>query len=93
VSNIPGQMWQITHKCHKREFLLRLQIDRKKWIHWLYEVKKQYGLITLNYAVTSNHYHLLVDACRQAWWSESIAVGSEFFVENIKSDYLSPHLI
>jgi putative transposase len=29
-------------------------------LHWLYEAKKRYGLIILNYAVTSNHVHLLV---------------------------------
>jgi putative transposase len=57
---IPGQVWHITHRCHKREFLLKLQIDRQKWLHWLYEAKKRYGLIILNYAVTSNHVHLLV---------------------------------
>jgi putative transposase len=37
-----------------------------------------------------SHYNLVTESvvtdnnCRQAWWSESIAVGSDFFVENIK---------
>ena len=34
--------------------------DRRRWLHWLYDAKKRYGLIILNYTVTSNHVHLLV---------------------------------
>jgi putative transposase len=34
--------------------------DRKRWLHWLHKAKKRYGLIILNYTVTSNHIHLLV---------------------------------
>jgi len=57
---IPGQIWHITHRCHKREFLLKFSKDRGRWLQWLYEAKKRYGLVILNYAVTSNHIHLLV---------------------------------
>ena len=57
---IPGQIWHITHRCHKREFLFKFAKDRKRWLHWLYEAKKRYGLVILNYAVTSNHIHLIV---------------------------------
>ena len=57
---IPGQIWHITHRCHKREFLLKFAKDRRRWLQWLYEAKKRYGLVILNYAVTSNHIHLLV---------------------------------
>lgn len=57
---IPDQIWHITHRCHKREFLLKFSKDRKRWLQWLYEAKKRYGLVILNYAVTSNHIHLLV---------------------------------
>jgi putative transposase len=57
---IPGQVWHITHRCHKREFLLNFIKDRQRWVHWLYVAKKRYGLVILDYAVTSNHIHLLV---------------------------------
>jgi len=57
---IPGQIWHITHRCHKREFLLKFTKDRRRWLQWLYEAKKRYGLVILNYTVTSNHIHLLV---------------------------------
>ena len=56
---ISGQIYHITHRCHKREFLLKYAKDRHRWLQWLFEAKKRYGLIILNYAATSNHIHLL----------------------------------
>ncbi len=58
--HIPGQVWHITHRCHKKEFLLRFARDRKRWLRRLFDAKKRYGLDILNYTVTSNHVHLLV---------------------------------
>lgn len=52
-------VWCITLCCHKKEFLLKFSQDRKRWIYWLFEAKKRYGLCVLNYKVTSNHIHQL----------------------------------
>jgi len=38
---------------------LKFNKDKKKWIHWLWEARKRFGLLVLNYTVTSNHIHLL----------------------------------
>jgi putative transposase len=57
---IPGYIWHITQRCHKRDFLLRFSKDRNRWVQWLFEAKRRYGLSILNYMVTSNHIHLLV---------------------------------
>jgi putative transposase len=57
---IPGYVWHITHRCHKKEFLLKFARDRSCYLRWLFEAKKRYGLRVLNYMVTSNHIHLLV---------------------------------
>jgi REP element-mobilizing transposase RayT len=57
---IPGHIWHITHRCHKREFLLRFARDRHRYLQWLYRARKKYDLAILNYMVTSNHIHLLV---------------------------------
>jgi len=69
---IPGYIWhtpvkwalhltgQVTHRCHKREFLLKFSKDRHRYLQWRYQAKKRYGLSILNYMVTSNHVHLLV---------------------------------
>jgi putative transposase len=58
--HIPEQVWHITHRCHKQELLLKFSRDRKRWLQWLFEAKKRYGLQILNYVVTSNHIHLLI---------------------------------
>ena len=63
---IPGHVWHITHRCHKKEFLLKFARDRQAWLDWLFEAKKRFGIVILNYTVTSNHIHLLVyggDGC------------------------------
>ena len=58
--HLPGYVWHITHRCHKREFLLKFGRDRRAYRSWLFEAKKRYGLCILNYMVTSNHVHLLL---------------------------------
>ncbi|MBW2642821.1 MAG: transposase, partial [Deltaproteobacteria bacterium] len=57
---IPGYIWHITHRCHKKEFLLKFLKDRRRWMYWLFVAKKRFGLTILDYMVTSNHIHLLV---------------------------------
>ena len=57
---LPGHVWHITHRCHRKEFLLKFQRDRKCWRRWLFEARKRFGLCVLNYIATSNHVHLLV---------------------------------
>lgn len=58
--HLPGYVWHITHRCHKKEFLFKFVKDRKRWLNWLFKTKKRFGLRILNYVVTSNHIHLLV---------------------------------
>ena len=53
-------LWHIPHRCHKKEFLLKFSRDRNRYLPWLYQARKRYGLKILNYMVTSNHIHLLV---------------------------------
>ncbi|MDO3378328.1 transposase [Geoalkalibacter halelectricus] len=57
---VPGYIWHITHRCHKKEFLLKFAHDRNRFVFWLGEARKRYRLQILNYVVTSNHVHLLV---------------------------------
>lgn len=58
--HVPSQVWHITHRCHKREFLLKFSQDRSRWMQWLFEAKQCYKLQVLDFTVTSNHTHLLV---------------------------------
>ena len=57
---LPGHIWHITHRCHQRKFLPKFVRDRRRYLHWLFEAKKRFGLCVLDYVVTSNHIHLLV---------------------------------
>lgn len=58
--HLPGCIWHITHRCHKKEFLLKFAHDRFRFVHWLLEARKRFSLQILNYTVTCNHVHLLV---------------------------------
>lgn len=63
----PGLIWHVTHRCHKKEYLLRFAKDRRRWRHWLYVACRRHKLSVLNYIATSNHVHLLiVDAGNRA---------------------------
>ena len=80
---IPGCIWHITHRCHKQEFLLKFEKDKKRLRHWLFEAKKRYGLSVLNYIVMSNHIHLLVVDTKEKVIAKSIQLiagrtGQEF---------------
>jgi putative transposase len=55
-----GRVWHVTHRCHKKAFLLKFARDRRRWRHWLFVAQRRYGLSVLNYVVTSNHVHLLL---------------------------------
>jgi putative transposase len=57
---LPGHVWHITHRCHQRKFLLKFARDRRRYLHWVFEARKRFGLCVLDYAVTSNHIHLLI---------------------------------
>ena len=57
---IPDCIWHITHRCHKKEFLLKFAHDRHRIVSWLCEARKRFGIQILNYTATSNHIHLLV---------------------------------
>ena len=57
---LPGYVWHITHRCHKSEYLLKFNRDRRRWLEWLFEAKKRFGTSILNYMVTSNHVHLVI---------------------------------
>ena len=39
---------------------MKFDKDKKRWMKWLFEAKKRFGLCILNYCITSNHVHLLV---------------------------------
>ena len=44
----------------KKDFLLKFARERNRCLELLYQAKQRYGLVVLDYIVTSNHIHLLV---------------------------------
>ena len=50
---IPGHIWHLTHRCHKREFLLKFYKDRNHWMVLLFKANQRYQLSILNF-----HRHL-----------------------------------
>lgn len=61
---VPGYIWHITHRCHKRESLLKFAKDRYRWMELLFEAKMKFRLSILNFIVTSNHIHLVLSSKR-----------------------------
>lgn len=57
---VAGQVWHITERCHRKQFLLKFARDRRAWVGWLYQARQRFNLCVLDYQVTSNHVHLLV---------------------------------
>ena len=54
---LPGHVWHVTHQ---KRFLLKFARDRQRYLRWVFEAKKLYGLCVLDYMITSNYGHLLV---------------------------------
>ena len=57
---LPGYLYHLTHRCHNRSFLLRFAVDRSAYCQRLRIAAKKFRISLLNYAITSNHTHLLV---------------------------------
>jgi len=54
--------YHISQRCHKRSFFLKFREDRDNYLRRLWEAKRKYDVDLYNYAVTSNHVHLLLSA-------------------------------
>ena len=57
---IPGYIWHLTSRCVNREFLLKFNLDKKRLIFWLYQARLRFNISILNYAITSNHIHIIL---------------------------------
>ena len=79
---LPGHVWHLTHRCHKKIFLRKSAKDRhywRYWRYWLFESRKRFGLSVLNYIVTwKKGGQIYLPAmiaqtfCKKPWASHSI---------------------
>jgi len=57
-----GRSYHITHRCHHREFYLKFDTHRDKYIRFLWEGSRKFNVDIYNFIVTSNHVHLLLSS-------------------------------
>jgi putative transposase len=55
-------MFHVTHRCHNRAFLLRFARDRDAYRALMRRQLELFQVWLLDYCVTSNHVHLLLEA-------------------------------
>ena len=59
---VDGGLFHLTDRCHNQAFLLKFARDRDAYRAKVREHSRQFNVSVLDYCVTSNHVHLLVDA-------------------------------
>jgi putative transposase len=74
-----GGIFHLTHRCHNRTFLLKFARDRDAYRGLLREHLRHFDVALLDYCVTSNHVHLLIDA------EERLEVGR--FMREVASEF------
>jgi hypothetical protein len=67
VNEDGGGIYHLTHRCHNRAFLLRFACDRDAYRKLVWEHLRRFRVAVLDYCVTANHVHLLVDLERLCW--------------------------
>ena len=77
---VEGGIFHVTHRCHNQAFLLKFSRDRNAYREKLREGLAEFGgLSLLDYTITSNHVHLLVEAQSKPELSECMRkVAGEF---------------
>jgi putative transposase len=57
-----GGIFHVTHRCHNQTFLLKFACDRDAYRDKLREHLQEFKIGLLDYCLTSNHVHMLLDA-------------------------------
>jgi putative transposase len=50
---LSGHIWHLTHRYHRKAFLLKFARDRRRYLHRVFEATKRFGLSALDHMVTS----------------------------------------
>jgi len=59
---VEGGVFHLTHRCHNRAFLLKFAKDRDAYRARMREKLQRLDVSLLDYCLTCNHVHLIVDA-------------------------------
>ena len=57
---VPGKLWLIRHRCHAGSALFKDRVDRRRWMYWLFQARRRFGLSVLNFVVLPHEVQLLV---------------------------------
>lgn len=71
------RVWHIAHRCHRKQFLLKFARDRRRYLYWLFEAKKRYGLCALDCMAVRKLDCLICYQCGFSLRSPSKVDGAE----------------
>lgn len=73
----------VTHRCHNRAYLLKFRRDRRAYVERLRQATHQFDIDVLDYAVTSNHVHILIWISR----GEDLSAAMQYVQGSIAQAY------
>jgi len=84
---VPGNVWVLSQRCFENKSLLNDSSDRRRWLYWLFQARRRFGLCVLNYVVMPNEIKLLVmDRGRG-----EIRSSMQMLAERMAADYNRRH--
>jgi putative transposase len=87
---LEGYTYHLTHRCHNRQFFLRLARDRELYREWMFEGIRRFHVPLYGYCITANHVHLVVHADNIESVSQfmHLAAGSTAKHYNLRKEHL-----
>jgi len=61
---LPGHLYHLTHRCHNGSYFFRFDNIRTEYRIRLWRAVRRFKIVMLNYCLTSNHTHLLLEIRR-----------------------------
>lgn len=84
---VPGNIWLLTQRCYRDKPLLIDSVDRRRWMYWLFQARRRFGLSVLNYVALPTEVSLLVMDRRRG----EIRSTMPFLAEAMAKDYQQHH--
>ena len=84
---VPGNIWLLSQHCYGDKPLLTDSVDRRRWMYWLFQARRRFGLSVLNYVVLPNKVNLLVMDRRRG----EIRSSLPFLADAMAKDYHQRH--
>ena len=57
---LPSKLWLINQRCCANQPLFKDCVDRRRWLYWLYQARRRFGLSVLNFVVLPSETQLLL---------------------------------